>query len=98
MFRTNFHKTFRQLRFGITSMCKYPKLQKFVFTFFPSFLQIPDSPEEDYSLTLSRTSRLSSNTHEQYHGVMDLLRKQHKVRVFSKYMSSQTVLAEMFKL
>ncbi|XP_008315514.1 coiled-coil and C2 domain-containing protein 1A [Cynoglossus semilaevis] len=51
--------------------------------------KIPDSPEEDYSLTLSRTSRLSSNTHEQYHGVMDLLRKQHKKCVASSQQFAQ---------
>ncbi|KAL6110431.1 cc2d1a [Pungitius sinensis] len=42
--------------------------------------KIPSAPvsEEDYSLARSRTSPLSSRSSEQYHGLMDLLRKQHE--------------------
>ncbi|XP_077426748.1 coiled-coil and C2 domain-containing protein 1A [Vanacampus margaritifer] len=42
--------------------------------------KIPISPvsEEDFLLTRSRTSPLSPRTSEQYHGLMDLLRKQHE--------------------
>lgn len=42
--------------------------------------KIPSAPvsEEDYSLARSRTSPLSPRSSEQYHGLMDLLRKQHE--------------------
>ncbi|XP_070842172.1 coiled-coil and C2 domain-containing protein 1A isoform X1 [Chaetodon trifascialis] len=42
--------------------------------------KIPSAPvsEEDYSLARSRTSPLSPRSREQYHGLMDLLRKQHE--------------------
>uniref|UniRef100_A0A8D3DUZ1 Coiled-coil and C2 domain-containing protein 1B n=1 Tax=Scophthalmus maximus TaxID=52904 RepID=A0A8D3DUZ1_SCOMX len=40
--------------------------------------KIPNPPEEDYSLSRSRTSPLSPRSSEQYHGLMDLLRKQHE--------------------
>ncbi|KAG7223791.1 hypothetical protein INR49_026474 [Caranx melampygus] len=42
--------------------------------------KIPSTPvgEEDYSLSRSRTSPLSPRSSEQYHGLMDLLRKQHE--------------------
>nr|XP_019939661.1 PREDICTED: coiled-coil and C2 domain-containing protein 1A [Paralichthys olivaceus] len=40
--------------------------------------KIPDAPEEDYSLSRSRTSPVSPRSSEQYHGLMDLLRKQHE--------------------
>uniref|UniRef100_A0A672YGN1 Coiled-coil and C2 domain-containing protein 1B n=1 Tax=Sphaeramia orbicularis TaxID=375764 RepID=A0A672YGN1_9TELE len=44
--------------------------------------KIPSAPvsEEDYSLARSRTSPMSPRSSEQYHGLMDLLRKQHEVR------------------
>ncbi|XP_034751401.1 coiled-coil and C2 domain-containing protein 1A isoform X1 [Etheostoma cragini] len=42
--------------------------------------KIPSAPvsEEDYSLARSRTSPLSQRSSEQYHGLMDLFRKQHE--------------------
>ncbi|XP_077379495.1 coiled-coil and C2 domain-containing protein 1A [Festucalex cinctus] len=42
--------------------------------------KIPSSPvsDEDFLLTRSRTSPLSPRASEQYHGLMDLLRKQHE--------------------
>ncbi|KAM9856818.1 coiled-coil and C2 domain-containing protein 1A [Aulostomus maculatus] len=42
--------------------------------------KIPSAPvsEEDFSLARSRTSPLSPRTSEQYHGLMELLRKQHE--------------------
>ncbi|KAF1394862.1 hypothetical protein PFLUV_G00005540 [Perca fluviatilis] len=42
--------------------------------------KIPSAPvsEEDYALARSRTSPLSQRSSEQYHGLMDLLRKQHE--------------------
>ncbi|KAM9363543.1 coiled-coil and C2 domain-containing protein 1A [Symphorus nematophorus] len=42
--------------------------------------KIPCAPvsEEDYSLARSRTSPLSPRSSEQYHGLMDLLQKQHE--------------------
>lgn len=42
--------------------------------------KIPSAPvsEEDYSLARSRTSPMSPRSSEQYHGLMDLLRKQHE--------------------
>ncbi|KAM6939515.1 coiled-coil and C2 domain-containing protein 1A [Xenentodon cancila] len=42
--------------------------------------KIPSTPvsEEDYSLGRSRTSPLSPRSSEKYHGLMDLLRKQHE--------------------
>ncbi|XP_061684998.1 coiled-coil and C2 domain-containing protein 1A isoform X2 [Syngnathoides biaculeatus] len=42
--------------------------------------KIPNSPvsEDDYVLARSRTSPLSPRTSEQYHSLMDLLRKQHE--------------------
>ncbi|XP_035515468.1 coiled-coil and C2 domain-containing protein 1A isoform X1 [Morone saxatilis] len=42
--------------------------------------KIPSAPvsEEDYTLARSRTSPLSPRSSEQYHGLMDLLRKQHE--------------------
>ncbi|XP_072240424.1 coiled-coil and C2 domain-containing protein 1A [Leuresthes tenuis] len=42
--------------------------------------KIPSAPvgEEDYSLGRSRTSPLSPRSSEKYHGLMDLLRKQHE--------------------
>ncbi|XP_040892059.1 coiled-coil and C2 domain-containing protein 1A isoform X2 [Toxotes jaculatrix] len=42
--------------------------------------KIPSVPvsEENYSLSRSRTSPLSPRSSEQYHGLMDLLRKQHE--------------------
>uniref|UniRef100_A0A7N6B510 Coiled-coil and C2 domain-containing protein 1B n=1 Tax=Anabas testudineus TaxID=64144 RepID=A0A7N6B510_ANATE len=44
--------------------------------------KIPSFPvsEDDFSLGRSRTSPLSARSSEQYHSLMDLLRKQHKVR------------------
>lgn len=47
-----------------------------------SLQQIPGAPvsEEDYSLARSRSSPLSPRSSEQYHGLMDLMRKQHEVR------------------
>uniref|UniRef100_A0A8C2ZM98 Coiled-coil and C2 domain-containing protein 1B n=1 Tax=Cyclopterus lumpus TaxID=8103 RepID=A0A8C2ZM98_CYCLU len=45
--------------------------------------KIPSAPvsEEEYSLARSRTSPLSPRSSEQYHGLMDLLRKQHELCV-----------------
>ncbi|KAK5866314.1 hypothetical protein PBY51_020514 [Eleginops maclovinus] len=42
--------------------------------------KIPSAPvsEDDYSLGRSRTSPLSPRSSEQYHGLMDLLKKQHE--------------------
>ncbi|XP_034543985.1 coiled-coil and C2 domain-containing protein 1A [Notolabrus celidotus] len=42
--------------------------------------KIPGAPvsEEDYSLARSRSSPLSPRSSEQYHGLMDLMRKQHE--------------------
>ncbi|XP_071359891.1 coiled-coil and C2 domain-containing protein 1A [Trachinotus anak] len=42
--------------------------------------KIPSAPvgEEDYSLSRSRTSPLSPRSSEKYHGLMDLLQKQHE--------------------
>ncbi|XP_017272528.1 coiled-coil and C2 domain-containing protein 1A [Kryptolebias marmoratus] len=42
--------------------------------------KIPSAPvgEEDYSLARSRTSPVSPRSSEKYHGLMDLLRKQHE--------------------
>lgn len=42
--------------------------------------KIPSAPvsDEDYSLARSRSSPLSPRSSEQYHGLMDLLRKQHE--------------------
>nr|XP_057931773.1 coiled-coil and C2 domain-containing protein 1A isoform X1 [Doryrhamphus excisus] len=53
--------------------------------------KIPSSPvsEEDYLLARSRTSPLSPRTSEQYHGLMDLLRKQHEKCISSSQQFTQ---------
>ncbi|XP_060939903.1 coiled-coil and C2 domain-containing protein 1A [Limanda limanda] len=45
--------------------------------------KIPNCPEEEFSLSRSRTSPVSPRSSEQYHGLMDLLRKQHEKCVSS---------------
>ncbi|KAG7486497.1 coiled-coil and C2 domain-containing protein 1A [Solea senegalensis] len=60
--------------------------------------KIPNAPEEDYSFSRSRTSPHSSRSSEQYHGLMDLLRKQHeKCLGFSQQFSRMGSVAEALK-
>ncbi|XP_018520222.2 LOW QUALITY PROTEIN: coiled-coil and C2 domain-containing protein 1A [Lates calcarifer] len=62
--------------------------------------KIPSAPvsEEDYSLSRSRTSPLSPRSSEQYHGLMDLLRKQHeKCLTYSQQFIQMGNVAEALK-
>ncbi|XP_044047283.1 coiled-coil and C2 domain-containing protein 1A isoform X2 [Siniperca chuatsi] len=62
--------------------------------------KIPNAPvsEEDYSLARSRTSPLSPRSSEQYHGLMDLLRKQHeKCLGYSQQLTLMGNVAEALK-
>ncbi|XP_070772723.1 coiled-coil and C2 domain-containing protein 1A [Enoplosus armatus] len=62
--------------------------------------KIPSAPvsEEDYSLARSRTSPLSPRSSEQYHGLMDLLRKQHeKCLGYSQQLTLMGNVAEALK-
>ncbi|XP_070712666.1 coiled-coil and C2 domain-containing protein 1A [Pempheris klunzingeri] len=62
--------------------------------------KIPSAPvsEEDYSLARSRASPLSPRSSEQYHGLMDLLRKQHeKCLGYSQKFTQMGSVAEALK-
>ncbi|XP_034388033.1 coiled-coil and C2 domain-containing protein 1A isoform X2 [Cyclopterus lumpus] len=62
--------------------------------------KIPSAPvsEEEYSLARSRTSPLSPRSSEQYHGLMDLLRKQHeKCLGYSQQLTLMGNVAEALK-
>lgn len=62
--------------------------------------KIPGAPvsEEDYSLARSRSSPLSPRSSEQYHGLMDLMRKQHeKCLSFSQQFTQMGSVAEALK-
>ncbi|XP_074485008.1 coiled-coil and C2 domain-containing protein 1A [Sebastes fasciatus] len=62
--------------------------------------KIPSAPvsEEDYSLARSRTSPLSPRSSEQYHGLMELLRKQHeKCLGYSQQLTLMGNVAEALK-
>ncbi|XP_060906128.1 coiled-coil and C2 domain-containing protein 1A [Labrus mixtus] len=62
--------------------------------------KIPSAPvsEEDYSLARSRSSPLSPRSSEQYHGLMDLMRKQHeKCLDYSQQFTQLGSVAEALK-
>uniref|UniRef100_UPI0037E83356 coiled-coil and C2 domain-containing protein 1A n=1 Tax=Semicossyphus pulcher TaxID=241346 RepID=UPI0037E83356 len=62
--------------------------------------KIPSAPvsEEDYSLARSRSSPLSPRSSEQYHGLMDLMRKQHeKCLNYSQQFTQMGSVAEALK-
>ncbi|XP_041641015.1 coiled-coil and C2 domain-containing protein 1A [Cheilinus undulatus] len=62
--------------------------------------KIPSTPvsEEDYSLARSRSSPLSPRSSEQYHGLMDLMRKQHeKCLGYSQQFTQMGSVAEALK-
>lgn len=62
--------------------------------------KIPSAPvnEEDYSLARSRSSPLSPRSSEQYHGLMDLMRRQHeKCLGYSQQFTQMGSVAEALK-
>uniref|UniRef100_A0A8D0D2G7 Coiled-coil and C2 domain-containing protein 1B n=1 Tax=Sander lucioperca TaxID=283035 RepID=A0A8D0D2G7_SANLU len=61
--------------------------------------KIPSAPvsEEDYALARSRNSPLSQRSSEQYHGLMDLLRRQHEVRTIDYIYMFERLVEECMK-